>query len=341
MIISTFAVAIADDIVDDLIDNIADDVVGENVVDFVRTVAMPDTITVGDVVTLVAEFEVGANRTIIPPETENGFGEFVVLSQDEKRDATSDGVVITATYTYNITTFRPQSCTIPSVYFLIGDESHIDTVRTVPVPITVVSVLPEDAPSCQLNIQDLKAQQKTGGPDLRFLWAIPIIALIVAAVLLIKKYAKKKLADEITIVIKPPYEEALDSIEKLLDKRYVEKGLVREYAFELSEIFKRYLGRRYETNAVELTTEEIVEWFKKSEVTVDMRMCGEKFLRTTDMVKFAKWQPDRQTVEKFLLDVKTFLDETKPSEQSSSDASSKNQTENKTETQTDSPAEQK
>ncbi len=88
--------------------------------------------------------------------------------------------------------------------------------------------------------------------------------------------------------------------------------MVREYVFELSEIFKRYIGRRYDTIAPELTTEEIVSWLEFSDISREMRMCAERFFRSSDQVKFAKWVPDRSCIEGYRKDVMTFIEATKP-----------------------------
>jgi hypothetical protein len=160
---------------------------------------------------------------------------------------------------------------------------------------------------------DLKAQQKTGGADIRSLWILLIIALAVLAYYLLGKYLKKKPGEDAPVVpLKPPYEEAIAAIAELESRKLLEQGNIREYVFDLSEIFKRYIGRRYETIASELTTEEIVSWLEFSGISFDMRLCAERFFRTGDQVKFAKWKPNQETIDGFIKDVRTFLEATKP-----------------------------
>jgi hypothetical protein len=179
----------------------------------------------------------------------------------------------------------------------------------------MISALPDDPPdSGGFALKDLKAQQRAGKADLWYLWIALAAALAVIAIILMRKYLKKKpVADTAPAVpTLPPYEEAIAAMEALDGKKYLERGMVREYVFELSEIFKRYIGRRYDTIAPELTTEEIVAWLEFSDISREMRLCAERFFRSGDQVKFAKMIPDRQCIEGYIRDVRIFIEATKP-----------------------------
>jgi hypothetical protein len=278
--------------------------------DGVSAAAAPDSAMVGDVISLNITLKIPKGARVIPPESAKGFGDFTVFGWND--ETVSGGGGDTAKYQYNIATYKPVNCTIPPLTFLVGDDAHYDTLVTGAIPIKMISAIPPESDSV-ITIKDLKAQQRTGGADIRYLWLLLIAALIFLAYYLIEKYVRKRHAlDPGTVVVKPPYEEAIDAIGELENKKYLERGIVREYAFELSEIFKRYIGRRYDTIASELTTEEIVAWLEYSGISVDMRLCAERFFRSSDQVKFAKWKPDQQTIDSFMKDVRTFLEATKP-----------------------------
>jgi len=249
-------------------------------------------------------------------------------------------------YRYGIAAYKPENCTIPSIRFLVNtvdgggvdavssDNSGInvdsgvgfsvgyavnntsyDTLSTQPIPIRMLSAIPDDPPdSGGFALKDLKGQQSTGGADLWYLWIILGAALAVAAFILIRKYLNKKgaAADAPIVPLLPPYDEAMGAIDALDGKKYLERGMVREYVFELSEIFKRYIGRRYDTIAPELTTEEITAWLEFADISREMRMCAERFFRSSDQVKFAKWVPDRSCIDGYMKDVMMFIEATKP-----------------------------
>lgn len=275
-----------------------------------------DSATVGDIISFDVRLDIPKGFGIVPPETVKGFGDFRVLSLGidtvPGRPGT-DGII----YRYGIATYKPQNCTIPPLRFLLFDgsgDSAYDTLTTPPVPVRIISVIPEDAPdSARAAIKDLKAQQRAGGSDIRSLWALLAVALLLVIYYLWEKFIKKdSVAALPDIPLMPPYEEAMEAIVALEAKGYITRGNIRDYVFELSDIFKRYVGRRYNTIAPELTTEEIVSWLEYSGISREMRMCAEWFLRTSDQVKFAKWTPDSQTLNRLGKEVCTFLEATKP-----------------------------
>ena len=92
----------------------------------------------------------------------------------------------------------------------------------------------------------------------------------------------------------------------------LERGIVREYYFRLSEIFRRYIERRFHIPAVERTTEEIMPDI------VNLQECGSalkaemrEILRYADLVKFARFCPDRNTSDNDYRNVVRVIEETK------------------------------
>ena len=284
-----------------------------------------DSAMVGDELLLdVVITGVPKGAKIIPPDTDKGFGDFSALSFEEvstqsanvkAKGKDKDRDSSRYQYRYGVAAYKPENCTIPSIRFLVNTvDGGGDTLSTQPIPIRMLSALPDEpSDSGGFALRDLKGQQSTGGADLWYLWIILGIALAVVAFILMRKYLKKKVsADAPAVPILPPYEEAMGAIDALDGKKYLERGMVREYVFELSEIFKRYIGRRYDTIAPELTTEEITAWLEFADVCREMRLCAERFFRSGDQVKFAKWVPDRQHIDGYIKDVKTFIEATKP-----------------------------
>jgi len=65
-------------------------------------------------------------------------------------------------------------------------------------------------------------------------------------------------------------------------------------------------------NAAEFTTEEMLDWIKNSVLTPAERKIAEWFFSTADPVKFAKWLPDGDTLDRFGKDVRQFIEQTRP-----------------------------
>jgi hypothetical protein len=220
----------------------------------------------------------------------------------EKKNADS------LTFHYVVTTYSAENCTIPALDFILAKEGGADTLRTQPVPMRLILVSSPDTAS----IKDLKPQQSVGKPSLAWLWIILALAAGAAAFLLIRKYLPKQRKVLRPPPPKPPYDEAMEALAALEAKQYIAKGMIREYAFELSEIVKRYIERRFVVNAAEFTTEEMLDWIKTSPLDPDCRKSVEWFFSTTDPVKFAKWLPDNDTVNKFGPGMRSFIEKTRP-----------------------------
>lgn len=272
-------------------------------------------LSVGDRVHFSVHLITAKEVTVTPPAPETDFGEVIVkewnLHKEEREK--SDSI----SYDYSITTYTPEPCTIPELAFIVDDGGTIDTLHTEAVPLRMISVLTSDT----ADLIGLKPPLSAGRAPRWWLWLIGIIAgvtvLVSGAVYLGKRLRKPPEAPPPV----PPYEEAIDALRALGVKKYLQRGLIREYVFELSEIFKRYIGRRFDCNAADFTTEEMLAWSGAADLSRELRTPVEWFFRTTDPVKFARMIPDSATVERFETEIRDFLEATRPVAVNGADAS--------------------
>jgi hypothetical protein len=89
----------------------------------------------------------------------------------------------------------------------------------------------------------------------------------------------------------PIHEIALNQLAALKLKNFLNCGDSRKHFFELSEIFRRYLGKRYNFPALDWTTEEITKYIQK-EKKLELIQQDEtiRILDKADLIKFAKIQ---------------------------------------------------
>lgn len=264
-------------------------------------------ISVGDRVHLTISAVVPKGASVSPLSTDSSFGNNLIMKGFNTRtvqNQTLDSVI----FDYVLTTYVPENCTIPSLSFIEHDGQKTDTLKSQQVNITLESLVSSDS----ADIRDLKPLQTAGKKPLWWLWVLGFIALLAVVILVIRRLLSKSHKPAFVPPPKPPYEEAIDALRELESKKYLEKGLIREYVFELSEIFKRYIARRFEINAEEFTTEEMICWVDGSVLEKKQRSSVEWFFRNTDPVKFAKLIPDQTTLGRFLEEVKEFLESTKP-----------------------------
>jgi hypothetical protein len=94
-------------------------------------------------------------------------------------------------------------------------------------------------------------------------------------------------------------EVALKKLDDLWQKNYLSLGLIKEFYFELTEIVRWYIEKKFEVNALELTTEELFNVLKKK-VDKKYNLELKSFLDNADLAKFAKYRPDeKQIVQDF------------------------------------------
>jgi hypothetical protein len=161
-------------------------------------------------------------------------------------------------------------------------------------------------------IKGLKPQQSAGSPSLAWIWIIAGVCAVAGAIYFSRRYFHKRKIAATIIPLKPPYEEAMEALKVLDEKQYLVKGMIREHVYGLSDILKRYLERRFDVNAAEFTTEEMLGWITGSPLEPADKKSGEWFFSMTDPVKFAKWVPENETLHRFGAEVRQIIERTRP-----------------------------
>ncbi|MCX7726667.1 MAG: hypothetical protein N2053_07435, partial [Chitinispirillaceae bacterium] len=269
----------------------------------------PKKIYVGDRVQFTITVIVPKGATVKPPEAEGSFGKVVVKEWNfhKKEKERVDSIF----YDYILTTYTPEPCTIPSLNFIIETKEKAETLHTDPIPLEIITLVKNDS----AELKDIKPPFKAGKPPMWWLWIVSIIGVIFILIFSFTYLSKRYTKVPPPPPPMPPYEEAMEALRNLGLKKYIQRGLFREYVFELSEIFKRYIGRVFNCNALEFTTEEILSWLKTSEMSIRLKKIIEYFFETTDPVKFARYIPEISVIERLEKEVREFLEETKPKEE--------------------------
>lgn len=93
---------------------------------------------------------------------------------------------------------------------------------------------------------------------------------------------------------KLPHELAIEMLKKLEDMRLVEKGEIKQHYIILSEIMRRYIEGRYMMPAIERTTGEIYQEMRAKGIERKHCIAIKEFLERCDLVKFAKFIPEKK-----------------------------------------------
>jgi hypothetical protein len=218
---------------------------------------------------------------------------------------------------YGLTQFDSGKFTIPRLPVMINGKPHMtDSIR-----VEVANVAVDTLKQKMYDIKDIVPVKGETGD-----WWIYILMLIAIASggYLLYHFLKKKQqqkADE--LAYKTPIEKATLLLQSLEKKELWQKGEVKNYYSELTDIARNYIEEAIHIPAMESTTSELLVALRAASVQKKMSLTPEtvenleRVLRQADLVKFAKSKPldfeiteDRNKIEKVIVT----LDKSMPQE---------------------------
>jgi hypothetical protein len=266
-----------------------------------RVPTMP-RLTVGDrfLVTYVVTTE---HPSLVAGPLADSMGAFVVVKED--RNTARRGDLDETTYKLAIACFLTGRQTLPALRFAASFGARSDTLTGDTVAVNIASVLPD-------SMKDVRALKP---PELfpnYWLWLVPAILVLIAVLawLGVKLARRLRRLHEAIPPPLPPWEEALGALDRLPWREWLADGQFKRLYYALSEILKRYLERRYEFDAVEQTTTELLASMRAHKLP--MRDEITRFFARCDLVKYAKTVPPEDEAERALEQLRDFVVKTKP-----------------------------
>lgn len=193
---------------------------------------------------------------------------------------------------WTITAFDSGAYLFPSIAVLSPDSQLLAQSQSLPFFVNTVAV------DTTAAIRDIK---KIARVPLTFKEILPylLIGLAAAAVLalviwFILKHERKTKPQKKVVKAKPkvkPHITALKELEKLKTKKLWQNGQVKQYYSELTDIIRTYIDGRYDINAMEMITADILTELDKAGLSHKLHQELEQTLTTADLVKFAKMEP--------------------------------------------------
>ena len=224
------------------------------------------------------------------PEAKN-FGALEVI-QSYKIDTVKNGARYQLIKNYGLTQFDSGKYVIPRIPILInGKPSFSDSIK---VEVNNIKV-----DTLQQKMYDIKDVAQAESP-LGTWWIYLLILLAIGIVyLFIYKYIKKKQSQPKaeTIIFKSPIEKATTLLQQLESKELWQKGEIKHYYSELTDIARNYIEEEIHIPAMESTTSELIEALRKAAKQKKLKLSNEtvenleKVLMQADLVKFAKVKP--------------------------------------------------
>ena len=209
---------------------------------------------------------------------------------------------------YGLTQFDSGRYVVPSIRIFINSKPFLTDSLLVEVANVQVDTLKQK----MFDIKDIAPADNPIGDWWKYLLIIALIVGIGAFIYwFIKKRQEKKLHEEI---YKTPIEKATTLLDTLEKKELWQKGEVKAYYSELTDIARNYIEEAIEIPAMESTTSELIQGLRAASVKKKMTLSQEiienleRVLKQADLVKFAKSKPldfeiteDRNKIQKAIL----------------------------------------
>jgi hypothetical protein len=147
-------------------------------------------------------------------------------------------------------------------------------------------------------------------------WILIGLGLILIG-LLVFYYLKKRKSAEPVFRLRskprlPAHVIALNDLEELKMKKLWQDGKVKEYYTAMTDIVRTYIEERFGINAVEMTTEEIMNGLRDTGIGDELQSRLGNTLVLADLVKFARENPLPLDNDNSLNNTVTFVKETIP-----------------------------
>ena len=240
--------------------------------------------------TLAAEYPEDAQLALPAPGTV--LGDFLVESQEvtPPRLVAGDRLAIEQHIT-----LAPSAAGDFTIPLLQANATLADgqllTLQSTPIPVKVTSLLSEDAGTTP-ELRDIEEPLEAPIPLEWKLGGLLAVLLLAGAFVWWKWIRKAKVADVPAAPPIPPGRAALARLDALNASELLEAGDYRQFHFELSDILRQYIERRFSLRAQEQTTDEFLAGLPHQRVfNAGQQLLLQDFLRRSDLVKFAKYAP--------------------------------------------------
>jgi hypothetical protein len=224
------------------------------------------------------------------PEAKN-FGALEVI-HSYKIDTVRNGARYELIKKYGLTQFDSGKYTIQRIPILInGKPVFSDSIK-----VEVNDIQVDTLKQKMYDIKDIAQVESPLGS-----WWIYLLILLVIGIAgyfiyqFIKKRQNQPKAE--VIVFKSPIEKATTLLQQLENKELWQKGEIKHYYSELTDIARNYIEEEIHIPAMESTTSELIDGLRKAAKQKKLKISNEtvenleKVLMQADLVKFAKVKP--------------------------------------------------
>lgn len=268
------------------------------------------SITIGDIIRYTVKISADTSLSVDTLAVGMNLGGFEVKDY-VPRESKVEGGFRNSVESFDITTFTTGDYRIPPITIAYTNAAgEVRSITTDPIAIKVNSLLTGE------EGEDIKPLR---GPK-DYASKIPIWVIAAATAIIVAlgvfwwmyRRASQPLAlGKEPIDTRLPWEIAFADLDALWNSDLIAKGEYKLFYLRLSEVFRKYLERRYGIQALERTTFEIIQEFRGLALPKQEEESIRRLLDDCDMVKFAKYDPTPEDIRKDFDSAKAFVLETR------------------------------
>ncbi len=275
--------------------------------------AVPSKATVGDEIRLMVRVERPKAYDVEPPSDKLKLAPFELKRVEIVPSATGKNRV-TETFILIVTAFQTGELTVPSFTLAYTDGSG----RAGKVPTPTLTVKIESVAGKLTGKEDIKPIKGPLSLDFKTFRTVVLgstagFLFALLLFLVVRRRARRAAIDPETLL--PAHERAMLEFERLQKKGWLEAGEAKAYYAELADILRRYLGRRFGIEALDLTSTETVAQLKAKELPKNVVDRVRELFETADFAKFAKQIPASVAGERARASLLEFVESTRPVEE--------------------------
>jgi hypothetical protein len=250
--------------------------------------------------------------TVYFPVIKDSLGPFDIVKRDSLLRADNDSTAVLSRI-ITLASFREGQKYIPPIpvsYRLVSDTT-LRFVQSNPISVDVRAV----AVDTSAALRDIKPPIAVpiSAEEIALYGGIVIVSALVLYFLYKRIRKKKRITNDNVEMqpIIPPDLLALQKLDELETKRLWQRGEIKLFYSNATEIVREYFELRYGIMALEMTTGEVMQQLHSCINERAVQNAIEEYLSHADLVKFAKYRPDMKENEDTIPQARSIIDNTK------------------------------
>jgi len=275
-------------------------------------------ILIGEQTTLYLTITIDKGKTVfwpIPTDTLMAGVEVLSLSTPDTTEIDNNRLEIKQEIL--ITSFDSALYLLPPFMLIDGEDTTYSDKDQIALKVSTLPVN-TDAPNEFFDIKDVWKPPFVWADYYPLILTILLIIILIAAII----YILKRLRERKSLIpfkkvepLLPPHEEAIQRLDVIRQQKLWQQGKNKEYHTELTETLRYYIFRRFGVNAMEMTSNEILDAVRHEDDVKSVYDVLRQILSLADFVKFAKLHPLPNENDLSLKNAYLFVDRTKKVEE--------------------------